>query len=245
MRKGACSSLHTVSVTSCLSRQYGNPVVSAHRSMQVSLKFCQLRQLWTGKCSSSHTTLLPAQCRHNASKVDRVSLSHHNMSSRTIAFLSGALKGEPQVTDTRGFHSSTTTTLSAAAAGKKDYYDVLGVDRSASKDDIKKAYFKLAKKYHPDVNKEDPKAGEKFSEIQNAYEVLTDDGKRQAYDQFGSEGVDMHEQGYDPNSMGGMGGMGGFGGQGMGGFGGLDPEDILNQFFGGGSAGMRGGRKRT
>eukprot|EP01138_Halocafeteria_seosinensis_P005874 gb/GECG01006005.1/.p1 GENE.gb/GECG01006005.1/~~gb/GECG01006005.1/.p1 ORF type:complete len:522 (+),score=69.04 gb/GECG01006005.1/:1-1566(+) len=143
-----------------------------------------------------------------------------------------------------GFHSSSNA-MSAAAAGKKDYYEVLGLDRNASKDDIKKAYFKLAKKYHPDINKDDPKAGEKFSEIQNAYEVLTDDGKRQAYDQFGSEGVDMHEQGYDPNSMGGVGGMGGFGGHGgMGGFGGLDPEDIINQFFGGGG-GMRGGRKKS
>ncbi|MFC7684627.1 molecular chaperone DnaJ [Ureibacillus sp. GCM10028918] len=95
---------------------------------------------------------------------------------------------------------------------KRDYYEVLGVSKSASKDDIKKAYRKLSKQYHPDINKE-PGADEKFKEIAEAYEVLSDDAKRSQYDQFGHEG---------PN-------QGGFGGSGFGGF-----EDIFSSFFGGG-----------
>jgi len=75
-------------------------------------------------------------------------------------------------------------------AQKRDYYEVLGVGRNASKEEIKKAYRKLAMKYHPDMNKDDPKkAEEKFKEISEAYEVLVDDEKRARYDQFGHEGV--------------------------------------------------------
>lgn len=101
---------------------------------------------------------------------------------------------------------------------KRDYYEVLGVSKGASKDEIKKAYRKLSKKYHPDINKE-PDAAEKFKEITEAYEVLSDDQKRANYDQFGHA---------DPNQ-----GFGGFGGADFGGFGGF--EDIFNTFFGGGS----------
>lgn len=98
---------------------------------------------------------------------------------------------------------------------KRDYYEVLGVSKSASKDDIKKAYRKLSKQYHPDINKE-PGADEKFKEIAEAYEVLSDETKRSQYDQFGHEGPG-----------------GGFGG-GFSGFGGFD--DIFSSFFGGGSS---------
>lgn len=100
---------------------------------------------------------------------------------------------------------------------KRDYYDVLGVSKDASKDEIKKAYRKLARKYHPDVNKEDD-AVDKFKEAKEAYETLSDEGKRQQYDQFGHDG---------PQSQG-FGGFGG-GGQGFGDFG-----DIFDMFFGGG-----------
>jgi molecular chaperone DnaJ len=101
---------------------------------------------------------------------------------------------------------------------KRDYYEVLGIEKSASKDEIKKAYRKLSKKYHPDLNKE-PGAEEKFKEIAEAYEVLSDDQKRARYDQFGHQ---------DPNQ--GFGGFGGFSGsEGFGGF-----EDIFSSFFGGG-----------
>ena len=102
---------------------------------------------------------------------------------------------------------------------KRDYYDVLGVSKTANDDEIKKAYRGLAKKYHPDVCKE-PDAEAKFKEVQEAYEVLSDSTKRQQYDQFGHEGP-----------MGGAGGFDGFNfGGGFGGF-----EDIFSSFFGGGS----------
>ncbi|MGV2938167.1 molecular chaperone DnaJ [Mesobacillus sp. LC4] len=104
---------------------------------------------------------------------------------------------------------------------KRDYYEVLGVSKSATKDELKKAYRKLSKQFHPDINKE-PGADEKFKEVKEAYEVLSDDQKRAHYDQFGH---------VDPNQ--GFGGGGDFGG-GFGGF-----EDIFNSFFGGG-----GGRRR-
>lgn len=105
---------------------------------------------------------------------------------------------------------------------KRDYYDILGVSKDASKDEIKKAFRKLARKYHPDVNKS-PDAAEKFKEITKAYEVLSDSQKRQQYDQFGEA---------DPNQQGGFGGFGGegFGGADFGGFG-----DIFDQIFNGGS----------
>ncbi len=106
-------------------------------------------------------------------------------------------------------------------AEKRDYYDVLGVPKSATEAEIKKAYRTLAKKYHPDVNKE-PDAEEKFKEINEAYEVLRDEEKRKAYDQFGFAGMD----GAQAN---------GFGGFSSGGF--DDFGDIFSQFFGSGFGG--------
>lgn len=107
---------------------------------------------------------------------------------------------------------------------EKDYYAILGVDKNASDDDIKKAYRKLSKKYHPDINHE-PGAEEKFKEVNEAYEVLSDSQKRANYDQYGSA---------DGFGGGGAGGFGG--GQSYGGFGGGGFEDIFSQFFGGGNA---------
>ena len=118
-------------------------------------------------------------------------------------------------------------------ADKKDIYETLGVSKNASSDEIKKAYRSLAKKYHPDINKE-PGAEEKFKEVQEAYDILSDDKKKAMYDQYGWAGV-------DPNS-GGQGGFGGFGGfEGFGGFGedGIDLGDIFSSFFGGGSSRRR------
>lgn len=114
-------------------------------------------------------------------------------------------------------------------ADKRDYYEVLGVAKGASDDEIKKAYRKLAKKYHPDVNKDNPEAEVKFKEASEAYEVLSDGGKRSKYDQFGFAGVDPS---YGAGQGGG--GFGGFGGFDMGGFG--DLGDILGSMFGGGSS---------
>lgn len=106
-----------------------------------------------------------------------------------------------------------------------EFYDRLGVSKDASQAEIKKAYRKMSKKYHPDINKE-PGAEEKYKEIQEAYETLGDEQKRAAYDQYGPAGA-------NGGFGGGAGGFGGFDGAGFGGF-----EDIFSSFFGGGG-GMR------
>jgi molecular chaperone DnaJ len=111
-------------------------------------------------------------------------------------------------------------------SAKRDYYEVLGVTRAATKEELKKKYRSLARQYHPDVNSE-PDAGERFKEISEAYEVLSDDDKRAAYDRFGHAGV-------------GNGGYSGGFDQGFGGF-----ADIFEEFFGSfGGAAAAGGRRR-
>jgi len=107
---------------------------------------------------------------------------------------------------------------------KRDFYEVLGINRDASEDDIKKAYRRLAMKWHPDRNPDNAKAEDHFKEAKEAYEILSDAQKRAAYDQFGHAGVDPHA------------GMGA-GGPGAGGFGDIF-SDIFGEIFGGG----RGGR---
>ena len=110
-------------------------------------------------------------------------------------------------------------------AEKRDYYEVLGVDKNATDEDIKKAYRKMAKECHPDLHPNDKQAEERFKELNEANEVLSDPEKRARYDRFGHDG---------PN-MGGFGGAGGFDFGGMGGFGGMG--DIFDQLFGGGMGG--------
>ncbi len=117
---------------------------------------------------------------------------------------------------------------------KQDYYELLGVSRSASGPEIKKAYRKLAMKHHPDRNQGDEASAEKFKEIQEAYAILSDQQKKQAYDQFGHAGV-------DPSMQGGPGGPGGFG---------FDVGDVFGDIFGdifggGGGGGGRGGQARA
>ncbi|KAI9483865.1 MAG: hypothetical protein EXX96DRAFT_559976 [Benjaminiella poitrasii] len=121
----------------------------------------------------------------------------------------------------RAFHAS-------SSIQKEDPYKVLGTSKNASQSEIKKAYYKLAKQYHPDTNK-DKDAREKFVQIQEAYEILSDEEKRKQYDQFG--------HGFE--GAGGMGGSGGYysSGGGAGFPGGFDPNDIFSQFFGGGFGG--------
>ena len=154
-------------------------------------------------------------------------LSHHGGGAITCP--------QGRRSNARPFHAS------AAAAQKRDYYDTLGISRDASKAEIKKKYYQLAKKWHPDANQGDDGAKRKFQEVTNAYEVLSDDSKRGAYDRFGHAGVDG--QAHGGGGGGGMGGMGGMGG---------NPEDIFKHFeqmfggqFGGGGganpfAGMGG-----
>ncbi len=114
-------------------------------------------------------------------------------------------------------------------ADKRDYYEVLGIQKGATEDEIKKAFKKKAREYHPDLHQDDPSCEEKFKEVNEAYEVLSDPEKKQRYDQFGHAGVDP--------SYGGAGGdMGGFGGFG-------DVGDILEGIFGGGIFG--GGSKAS
>jgi curved DNA-binding protein len=115
---------------------------------------------------------------------------------------------------------------------KRDFYEVLGVSRSASQDEIRKAYKKLAKKFHPDVKPADPDAEKKFSEITEAYDVLSDDAKRKSYDQFGHA------------ARGGAAGGNPFQGFGGGGGASFDLDDILGGMFGGGGNPFGGGGRR-
>ncbi len=114
----------------------------------------------------------------------------------------------------------------------RDYYEILGVPKTASEDDLKKAYRKLARKYHPDLNKDKPEEAEqKFKEVNEAYETLSDSNKRAQYDQFGHDAYKQAGQG------GGFGGQGAYSGfSNFGGFG-----DIFEQFFGGGGTSRRNG----
>ncbi len=113
-------------------------------------------------------------------------------------------------------------------AEKRDYYEILGVEKSATDEELKKAYRKLAKKYHPDVNPDNPEAEAKFKEAGEAYQILSNPESRAKYDQFGHAAFDA---------------AGGYGGAGAGGFG-FDVNDIFESFFGGGFGGFGGRSSR-
>lgn len=127
----------------------------------------------------------------------------------------------------------------------RDYYEVLGVDRNATEDDIKKAYRKMARKYHPDLHKDDPTAADKFKEVNEAYQTLSDADKRAQYDQIGHDAYEQAQKGgagaggFGGFGQGGFGGFGGFGGQG-----GFDMGDIFDMFTGGAGRRQRNGPER-
>ena len=136
-------------------------------------------------------------------------------------------------------------------ATKRDYYEVLGVPKSAQGDEIKKSYRKLARKFHPDVNKNDPGAETKFKEVQEAYDVLSDEKKRSSYDQFGHDGVNSAAAAQAAASAAQAGrGTGGFRyapqtpGGGTVDFGQVDLNDLFENFMGGAGAGRTRGAKR-
>ncbi|CAG0891088.1 unnamed protein product [Darwinula stevensoni] len=131
----------------------------------------------------------------------------------------------------RGFHTS-----SLRIQRKRDYYEVLGIPRNASQKEIKKAYYQLAKKYHPDTNKGDPEASKKFQDVSEAYEVLSDDTKRREYDSWGST---REQMGMGGRSTGGGGGHGGDPFRGWNFQSSVDPEELFRKIFG--DAGFRMG----
>ncbi|KAF4531474.1 hypothetical protein B566_EDAN004246 [Ephemera danica] len=162
------------------------------------------------------------------------SCSRHNSTFLNKRLLTASQISDRHILKLRRFHKS-----HSLFAQKKDYYDILGVARNSSSKDIKKAYYQLAKKYHPDTNKNDPDAGKKFQEVSEAYEVLSDDTKRKEYDTWGATSEQM--------GMGGGGHPGARAGSGMGGQQGfnwqyrsnIDPEELFRKIFG--DAGFRTG----
>jgi len=173
------------------------------------------------------------------------SLKYRHTSSihdgRCISLKKSAVLNNPSVT------TRTTSIRSFSSNSKRDLYEVLDVPRSANKADVKKAYFKLAKRHHPDTNKDDESASEKFKEATAAYETLSDDKQRKMYDQFGHAATDpnFQQQQQQGNPFGGAGGFnfqdGGFHFNSSGGGGGeIDPEELFDAFFGGGARRRRG-----
>jgi molecular chaperone DnaJ len=160
-------------------------------------------------------------------------ITQRNLSSlkRSSTIISHHRRLRPQA---RLFHAT-------AIARIDDPYKILGVDKSASNSEIKKAYYKLAKQYHPDINKE-PEAEKKFHDVQGAYEILSDTEKKQQYDQFGSAAFDSNGNPSQGNPFAGGGNPFGQGSPfgGAQGFGGFNFEDLFGAAFGG--AGGRGGR---
>ncbi|KAG6557408.1 hypothetical protein Mapa_000677 [Marchantia paleacea] len=188
------------------------------RLLQRCLDSSRTSSLQDGLPKSNAIDWRPRQSRHSYHAFATNTLSS-NLGGCKCFHCQGSLCKEKKLfTSTRGFHATGVQHMS-----KRDFYEVLGVSRGASGPEIKKAYYALAKKFHPDMNKGDDKAEEKFQEIQHAYEVLKDDEKRSLYDQVGPEA-------YDAAADGGGRSPSGF--EGFDGFGGFDVNEVLNSFFG-------------
>ncbi|KAL2101711.1 hypothetical protein ACEWY4_003472 [Coilia grayii] len=190
------------SAVRCSSRWLSLAVSSGHR-LPVSVSSCRLnkagrllsnvggRQIWT-RC--------PFICGGSSKGL-------------TLTGVSGV--PSPHVICSSSFHTS------AWANGKQDFYQILGVPRTANQKEIKKAYYQMAKKYHPDTNKDDPQAKEKFAQLAEAYEVLSDEGKRKQYDTYGSAGFDAGQAGGAQQQYW----RGGGGSS-------VDPEELFRKIFG-------------
>jgi len=161
-------------------------------------------------------------------------LSHHSLPPARYLTTGATTLSTTKLLQNKNYRSLTGQRYfqTSSHLSQKDYYNILGVDKSCSQKDIKKAYYQLAKKYHPDTNK-DKDAGKKFQEVSEAYEVLGDDNARKQYDTFGSAGDQFGGMG------GGNGGGGGFSQQGWNFKSNIDPEELFRTIFGnqGGGAG--------
>ena len=211
--------------------------------------------------AGSSGKVLTAASANVFSNNTNINESFHSDSRRCIHILSNSLLNKYK---NKNIHASSKETLilnnyrnstketirSFSSDSKRDLYEVLGVPRSSDKGEVKKAYFKLAKKFHPDTNKDDEKAADKFKEATAAYETLSDDKQRKLYDQFGHAATDpnfqQQQQQGGGNPFGGAGGGfnfqdGSFHFGGQGGAGGeIDPDELFEAFFGGGSRRRRG-----
>uniref|UniRef100_A0A3Q1EKR4 DnaJ homolog subfamily A member 3, mitochondrial n=1 Tax=Acanthochromis polyacanthus TaxID=80966 RepID=A0A3Q1EKR4_9TELE len=177
----------------------------------------------SGRCSGCFLIVPP---RYGGGSQAVVPQTHRGGTAATLSSWSRGnvvtLSGLTGVKSTtcRFFHSS------SSLANKQDFYEVLGVSRTASQKDIKKAYYQLAKKYHPDTNPDDPEAKEKFAKLAEAYEVLSDEVKRKQYDTYGAAGFDPTRAGTGQEQYYRAGGSN------------IDPEELFRKIFGEFSGGM-------
>lgn len=228
LRRGSCS-IYYCSANKTLSTSnplFGNDTSankassSSTRSLHILSK-SYLRSIKAkNKCSSVFKEIHPVSSKKTTRLINNYRCQQYFSEDRSVRFFS--------------------------SGSKRDLYEVLGAARSANKAEIKKAYFKLAKQYHPDTNKDDESAAEKFKEATAAYETLSDDNQRKLYDQFGHAATDpnfQQQQQAGANPFGGgfntqdgsfhFGSSGGAGGE-------IDPEELFDAFFGGGARRRRG-----
>lgn len=235
-----------------------------HTSLQKKLRTALISR--QGHCIRAGRVLSASSTSHQNNNANNHEL-FHSVSRRLIhvistPFMHTSLKdsNSPSILDERciitlnktavlnnpSVATRTTYIRSFSSDSKRDLYEILDVPRSSNKAEVKKAYFKLAKQYHPDTNKDDESAAEKFKEATAAYETLSDDKQRQMYDQFGHAATDpnFQQQQQQGNPFGGAGGFnfqdGGFHFGGSGGGGEIDPEELFDAFFGGGARRRRG-----
>ncbi|XP_042573438.1 dnaJ homolog subfamily A member 3, mitochondrial-like isoform X2 [Cyprinus carpio] len=190
----ACSAARSSArwVTAAVSsshRRACSPLLSSADGAYRSLATLSGRQLWTARGGSAGGAGTAVTLR---------GMTAVSSSSHVICKMS--------------FHTS-------SPAAKQDFYQILGVPRAATQKEIKKAYYQMAKKYHPDTNKEDPQAKEKFAQLAEAYEVLSDEVKRKQYDTYGSAGFDAGQAGAGHQQYWGGGSS-------------IDPEELFRKIFG-------------